>query len=688
MWILSSDGDFLQGKRIWLKPGKKYLFGRVQQDGITHTIDNRTISRKHLIIEVGKVKPGDGSHIHTRSKLIISDAGSRWGTTLDGTLITGESKELGSRDEYKLSLGRYPSVLRIKWCPIVLSFSFPTKQLKAKDPLAHARSQLEELDIKTVIPYIVGKTTHVVQSKRNTAKGLQALINGCYLVQDSFIERIRYAASPKNVEREESLSPLEEDFENAWPDPTEDLPPRGNAPTELPDSAYKPDPDRINVFEGYTFVFSDKKRFEDLQGPISNGHGKALFYDVEPGKTKAEDVVDFLNKAAGVKGLACEQDGTGGVLFMQFSIKGHEEWSIALENKVAELTGQQPVEASDFLDAILRNNASQLYRRYEKPVNVQSTPPATVPNTDPDQIQEMSSGPSATVLVEDSQKEERVPKRNKSKGYVPKFKDFDDGFDMESIPVYQLEEDGEGEGDAPNVTLDSLHERVPSSVPSEGEGDDTVINLLPGTAAMKQRGIKRPLETKQVAPQPQKAKKPKLDLKEAARQRREEVDEAVTARRQEDAISFQAIVEGMDLVQIQKLVTVEEMEVKPRQPHRNASTDESRWNERWNGRQNFKKFRRKGNADAAHRRRPIIVPLEEAKKKDFGIGDDYWGASSTPPERQRSPTLSNNIESTATSLEVPQPAAPAARSRPQKRSRDDEESDDGLRFRFRRKRQR
>jgi len=54
MWILQSDGDFLQGielllscsvrdyvwfsyqelgKRLWLKPGRKYLFGRVKQDG-------------------------------------------------------------------------------------------------------------------------------------------------------------------------------------------------------------------------------------------------------------------------------------------------------------------------------------------------------------------------------------------------------------------------------------------------------------------------------------------------------------------------------------------------------------------------------------------------------------------------------------------------------------------------------
>ncbi|KAK2809342.1 hypothetical protein FQN49_008629, partial [Arthroderma sp. PD_2] len=602
MWILSSDGDFLRGKRIWLKPGKKYLFGRVEQDGITHTIDNRTISRKHLIIEVGKVKHGDGSHIHTKSGLVVSDPGSRWGTTLDGTLITGESKELGSRDEYKLSLGRYPSVLRIKWCPVVLSFSFPTKQLKAKDPLAHARSQLEELDIKTVIPYVVGKTTHVVQSKRNTAKGLQALINGCFLVQDSFIERIRYAASPKDVEHLESLSPLEEDFDSAWPNPAEDLPPSGNAPTDLPDSAYEPNPDRINVFEGYTFVFCDKKRFEDLQGPISSGHGKALLYEVEPGKTKAEDIVDYLNKAAGIKGLACDQDGTGGALLMQFRIKGHEDWSATLENKVTQLTCQQPVEASSFLDAILRNNAAQLYRRFEMPFEQPSSLPATVPDTDPGQSQEISSNSNTNVLVEDSQKEAPPFKRNKPKGYVPKFKDFDDGFDMDSIPVYQFEEEGETQAAVP----DSIQDRAPSSVPEE-ENDDTVMDLLPGTAAMRQRaGSKRRLEPSPPTLPPQKVKKPKLDVKEAARQRREEVDEAATARRQEDVASFQAIVEGMDFVQIQNLVSVEEMEVKPRESHRNTPTDDSRWDERWNGRQNFKKFRRKGNGDVHHRRRAII----------------------------------------------------------------------------------
>ena len=50
MWILECDGDFLQGlksplpfpqvftegltgKKLWLKPGQRYLFGRVKRDG-------------------------------------------------------------------------------------------------------------------------------------------------------------------------------------------------------------------------------------------------------------------------------------------------------------------------------------------------------------------------------------------------------------------------------------------------------------------------------------------------------------------------------------------------------------------------------------------------------------------------------------------------------------------------------
>ena len=68
------------GKRIWLRPGKKYLFGRTKQEGGRFAgrhdhlrmpdvrsdllgrfvIDHKSVSRKHLTLSVSSVKPGEG----------------------------------------------------------------------------------------------------------------------------------------------------------------------------------------------------------------------------------------------------------------------------------------------------------------------------------------------------------------------------------------------------------------------------------------------------------------------------------------------------------------------------------------------------------------------------------------------------------------------------------------------------
>ena len=75
------------------------------------------------------------------------------------------------------------------------------------------------------------------------------------------------------------------------------------------------------------------------------------------------------------------------------------------------------------------------------------------------------------------------------------------------------------------------------------------------------------------------------------------------------------------------LAIIEEVEVKRRAPpSRAVPADESeRWDDKWNGRKNYKKFRRQGAAPGNARDNiKVIVQLEEVKQKDFGIGDDYW----------------------------------------------------------------
>ena len=113
MWLLESEGDFLRNRRLWLRPGKKYLFGRVPPEGSprNHTVDHKSISRKHLVIDVAPVKPGDGSIVHARSQVTLEDFGSKIGTRLDGENFKGDKRIL-SKDEHVIKLGNYEHVLR------------------------------------------------------------------------------------------------------------------------------------------------------------------------------------------------------------------------------------------------------------------------------------------------------------------------------------------------------------------------------------------------------------------------------------------------------------------------------------------------------------------------------------------------------------------------------------------------
>ena len=109
---------------------------------------------------------------------------------------------------------------------MVLSVSFSSKYSKAgKDQFGALRSHVEETDIKDTPNYIIDRTTHVVQGKRNTAKGLNAQINGKYIVTNSFIDALIYAITPTDLDHDESLCPLEENFDKHWPDEMQHVPP-------------------------------------------------------------------------------------------------------------------------------------------------------------------------------------------------------------------------------------------------------------------------------------------------------------------------------------------------------------------------------------------------------------------------------------------------------------------------------
>lgn len=258
----------------------------------------------------------------------------------------------------------------------MLSFSFTSKELKA-NPIPSLQEKLECLGIKVLVDYVRESTTHVVARKRNTSKCLQALINGRFVVDHTFIDAIISGTQSINDE----LSPLESDFESNWPNELQHLPPRGTEPTDRPSDAYAPDPNRQDIFEGYTFIFCDQSQYENLLAPITNGRGKALFRQVDPSTTKIDDFIRYVKDVAGEKGLGEFEDGSEGrgvvVVRYQPAKQFVSDWYSDFATRVALSLDHRLVEQNEFLDAILNNDASMLRRPLEVEQSDIAAPPPT-----------------------------------------------------------------------------------------------------------------------------------------------------------------------------------------------------------------------------------------------------------------------------------------------------------------------
>lgn len=270
---------------------------------------------------------------------------------------------------------------RFTWVPINLTFSFTAKETKA-DPYSALYELLGPLDIKVLTEYKHGITTHLVARKRNTSKGLQALIDGRYIVHnDSYINALVAACTPP-TDGSKSQCPLEEDWDGSFPDPLEYLPPRGEEPTQRDATAYSPNPSRQNMFEGYKFVFCEKRQFENLLAPITEGRGKALLQEAIPNETRVDDFVRYVKSVAGEKGLGEFEDGSEGkgVVVVRFNpVKGAgTDWFSDFNREVSLYLDHRLAEQNEFLDAILGNDASVLRRPLEFVQSGVVAPPPSV----------------------------------------------------------------------------------------------------------------------------------------------------------------------------------------------------------------------------------------------------------------------------------------------------------------------
>ena len=192
--------------------------------------------------------------------------------------------------------------------------------------------------------------------------------------------------------------------------------------------------------------------------------------------------------------------------------------------------------------------------------------------------------------------------------------------------------------------------------PDDEDVADANDALLPAAAAMKRRRIEDEAEarrrgksiepgattqkSKSPAPPPAKAaarkKKANIDIKEVVAERRRAEDEAAAR----DATLLHESIANMSVEEMQRLAVVEKVDVRPR-PNGISSTEKgrgARWDERWNGRKNFKRFRRQGEVPA-RRDQTVIVPLEAAgiagPPRPSSFGTSFAARSKAKPRRRK-----------------------------------------------------
>ncbi|ESU15948.1 hypothetical protein FGSG_09377 [Fusarium graminearum PH-1] len=659
MWILENSEAF-DGRKLWLRPGKTYLFGRTAAEPGQLAISHNTISRKHLTITVSPVEPGQSHNPSSRSTLTIEDLATKIGTVVNGEKLNGTQKVIEG-DKAEFTMGKCPNKFCISWEPIVFAFSFTSKELQT-DPLATLRERFEQLDIKIVHEYI-NTTTHVVSKKRNTAKGLQALINGRHIVTETFLDAVVEAGTlPEGAEATE-LSPLEQDLVQNWPDALQHLPPRGGEPVQHPDSTYAPDPERRDIFEGYTFIFYDQVQYDNLLAPVTNGGGKALIRKVIPMETEVDEFVQTV--------------------------------SLRLDHR--------PIEQSEFLEAILIKDASILRR----PLEVESTHNTQEPNHIQQEAEASGGSQNLNTQAQSPpppEETQTAPRRGRTRKPIKKrFTGFDDESDIDMdtippapapapVPVAQpatqptTQRQPEEEGLFVSQELDVSPEPQPSSNTRSSQRkrkasplpeDDLMDGMTTAAEKFKRQRIERgedmgepaeQMETEKpkAVPTPKKKIKKEIDILAIAAQNREK-EEARARAEKEDMANLP---DDVDLSEIRRLNIVEEMEVRQPINGRTREQDirDGRWNPKWNGMKNFKKFRPRGEA-AGRQPARTIVPLTQVKTKEFGVGDDYWLEDEGTDHRKSNTTQPTSRETQPSAPSPsPSPTPVSAPTRGQKRT--------------------
>jgi len=411
-------------------------------------------------------------------------------------------------------------------------------------------------------------------------------------------------------------------------------------------------------------------------------------------ESAVDEVVNYVKEIAGRKGSGqfrlSQQVGTGGIVLVRIADSGRAEFIRSLDLAL----DQRSVEQSEFLDVILMTDASGMRKQLQEedddaemansreasrqapPETRQQTSAPQNPRMEVDQPPAQSerrqepspTEESAAPEAPEAQSPKPVAKKRARRVITQsRFTGFDD-FDPsqftrpasgspepQSQGISQVQNDAGMDHDKASQ---SASRKRPAPASQADIERDMYAEILPSHAAIKRQKIGSTVNgdesekarfgddsdsgsTGLKAIGKQKQTKQMDVMAEVQNLRKKQEEE----QRQKDEEKLrQALPEGIDISELKDLAIVEEMDLPVRERaarHRAEDGAGDRWDPAWNGRKNFKKFRRQGEGEGGPRLTRVMVALEEVPRKGHGIGEEYW-LSSTFTSKSRSKAQSQS----------------------------------------------
>lgn len=247
MWLLSA-----KGKRHLLTPGRKWTIGRNTQviDGVI-SIDETSVSRKHLEISISPVASNDLENPDAKGVITIKDLNSRFGTTINSkSLADLDSRTIQVVEPTTIDIGpKFKAYL--EWMPLNVHISTGEKGPKNLRMLQRAKEVLEPLGIK-VMSHFTPQVNLFIKGTCVTSKLVYALVMNVRVTNFRFIERVREVQGSLSV-----------DFDQNWPDWR----------LYVEDPRWLLNPERKQCFKGQNFAVYESDQLLSLESVIKTAQG-------------------------------------------------------------------------------------------------------------------------------------------------------------------------------------------------------------------------------------------------------------------------------------------------------------------------------------------------------------------------------------------------------------------------------